>query len=105
EPLARRVESARPALESATLPLRQAAPDAEPLVIGQGVAQAFGADLAAGADLLGLAGGPALLREEGLRIGLRAQGTVVPILVLRSLVDTDERGIRLVRLPLVHVCP
>ena len=36
--------------------------------------------LATQADLLGLAGGAALLREEGLRIRLRAERTVLPLI-------------------------
>src|SRR3954463_15193639 len=64
--------------EPATLALGQPAPDAEALVVGQGVLQALGADLAPDADLLGLAGGAALLGEERLRIGLGAQGALLP---------------------------
>src|SRR6478609_5004200 len=70
--------SARGALEPATLALAEPAPDAEPLIMGEGIGQAFGADLAAGADLLGLAGRTPLLGEERLRIGLSAQCSFVP---------------------------
>src|SRR5699024_11101520 len=44
------------ALDAAPLTLAEPAPDAEPLVVGQRVLEAFGLDLAPGADLLGLAG-------------------------------------------------
>ena len=70
--------SDRGLLQPAAFPLGQAAPDAEPLVVGEGVLQAFGADLAGEADLLGLAGGAALLGEEGLGIGLGAQRALLP---------------------------
>src|SRR3712207_8391368 len=43
------------------------------LVVGEGVLEAVGLDLAAGADLLRLAGGAALLGEERLGVGLGAQ--------------------------------
>src|SRR5690349_20589449 len=48
----------------APLTLGQPAPDPEALVVRERVVQALGADLAAEADLLGLAGAAALLREE-----------------------------------------
>src|SRR4051794_5770144 len=67
--------------QATALPLRQSAPDAEPLVVGQGELQALGPDLAAGADTLGLAGGAALLREERLRVRLGAQRVLPPRLV------------------------
>src|SRR5690606_29752212 len=51
-------------LQPAALPLGEPTPDAEALVVGQRVLQALGTDLAGQADLLGLAGGAALLREE-----------------------------------------
>ena len=60
------------ALQPPALALRQATPDAETLIVLERVAQALGADLAAAADPLGLPGRAALLREERLRIGLRA---------------------------------
>src|SRR3712207_5641610 len=67
--------------EPAPLALGEAAPDAEPLVVAQRVLQALQADRAADADPLGLAGRAALLREEGLRIGLGAEGVQPPRLV------------------------
>src|SRR5581483_3495253 len=73
-----RARSAGPALEPAALPLRQPAPDAEPLVAGQRVVQAVGADVAAATDPLRLAGRAALLREERLRICLSAQCLLLP---------------------------
>src|SRR5690606_3877440 len=66
------------ALELAALALRETAPDAEPLVVLERVLQALRADLAARADLLGLARGPALLREEGLRVRLGAERALLP---------------------------
>ena len=74
-------------LQPAALPLGQAAPDAEPLVVGEGVLQAFGADLAGEADLLGLAGGAALLGEEGLGVGLGAQRALLPAEFLVRVVE------------------
>ena len=46
--------------------------------MGQGVLEALGADLAARADLLGLAGGTALLGKERLGVGLGAQSALLP---------------------------
>src|SRR5690625_4008179 len=66
------------ALELAPLAFGQATPDAEPFVVGKGILQALGAHLAGDADLLRLTGGATLLREERLRVGLRAQGTLLP---------------------------
>src|SRR5437764_3180764 len=67
---AARAGSAGAPLQPSPLTLGQPAPDAEPLVLGQRVLQALGPDVAATADALGLAGRPALLREEGLRVRL-----------------------------------
>src|SRR5690625_726056 len=66
------------ALELAPLAFGQATPDAEPFVVGKGILQALGTHLAGDADLLRLTGGATLLREERLRVGLRAQGTLLP---------------------------
>src|SRR6516164_3902598 len=66
------------ALEAAALALGEAAPDAEALVVFERVFKALGAHVAGAAHLLGLPGGATLLREEGLRIRLRAQRTVLP---------------------------
>ena len=65
--------SDRAPLEPTTLALGEPTPDAEALVVAQGVLQALRADLAAVADLLGLAGRAALLGEEGLGVGLGAE--------------------------------
>src|SRR5690606_25045536 len=65
-------------LQLATLPLGKTAPDAEALVVCQGVLQALGAHLAADADLLGLTRRAALLREEGLGVSLCAQCALLP---------------------------
>ena len=70
--------SARLALEPAPFPLRQATPDPEPLIVLERVLQALGPHLAAAAHFLGFPGRSALLREERLRIGLRAQRPVLP---------------------------
>src|SRR4029453_597357 len=51
------VRSDGAAAQPATLTLGQPAPDAEALVVGERVLEALGLHLAAGADLLGLAGG------------------------------------------------
>src|SRR6516162_5783864 len=66
------------ALQAPAFPLRHAAPDAEPLIVLQGVLQALGPDLAAPAHSLSLPGRSSLFREERLRICLRAQGPVLP---------------------------
>src|SRR5690606_7801335 len=74
-------------LQAATLPLGQSAPDAEALVVGEGVLEALGADLAREADLLGLPGRSALLGEEGLGVGLGAQRALLPAELLVRVVD------------------
>src|SRR5450756_359960 len=65
-------------LEAAALSLTQTAPDAEPLVVGQGVLEAVRPDVARATDLLGLTGRAPLLGEEGLGIRLSAQGPLLP---------------------------
>ncbi len=65
-------------LELAPLALRQAAPDAEPLIVTKGVLEAFTADVAGQTDPLGLARRTALFREERLGVRLRAKGTLLP---------------------------
>src|SRR3954469_15245741 len=83
--------SAGAAAEAGTPAPGQAAPDAEALVVGQCVLQALGPDLAAGADLLGLAGRAALLREERLGVGLGAQRALLPALLLT--VEAGDAGV------------
>src|SRR3954452_5896355 len=78
------------AAQPAPLPLRQPTPDPEALVVGQGVLQALGLDLAPGADLLGLPGRAALLGEEGLRVGLRAQRPLLPGLPVDLQADAQQ---------------
>src|SRR3954447_4233512 len=78
------------ASQPAPLPLREAAPDAEALVVGQRVLQAFRLDLAPGADLLGLPGRAALLGEECLRVGLGAQGALLPGLPVGLQADAQQ---------------
>src|SRR5690606_29748544 len=73
-----RARSACAALELATLALAETAPDAEALVILQRVLEAFAPDVARRADALGIPRGAALLGEERLRIGLRAQCVGLP---------------------------
>src|SRR5690606_31908166 len=65
-------------LELAPLTLRQTAPDPEALVVGQCVLQAIGTHLAGQTDLLRFPRRSALLREERLGIGLRAQSALLP---------------------------
>src|SRR5215472_12109095 len=65
--------------EFAALTLGVAAPDAEPLVVVQGVRQALGPDRARRADPFRGAGRPALLREEDLRVDLGAQRPLRPV--------------------------
>src|SRR5690606_9583440 len=65
-------------LETAALALAEAAPDAESLVVRERVLEALGADVARLADALGVARGSALLREEGLWIGLGAERLALP---------------------------
>ena len=77
------------ALEPASFALGQPAPDAEALVVLEGVLEALAAHLAADADLLGLAGRAALLREERLGVGLRAQR---PLLPARLVGQAEDRG-------------
>ena len=67
-----------PALEGPPFPFRQTATDAEPLLVLEGVVEALRPDRAALADPLGLAGRAALLGEEGLGVGLRAQRLLHP---------------------------
>jgi hypothetical protein len=76
-------------LDTATFPLGKTAPDAEPLVVPERVIQALGPDLAAPAYPLGLARGAALLREERLRIRLRAQRPFLPAQAI-SIFRTDD---------------
>src|ERR1039457_5942061 len=70
--------SDRLALHPAPLTLGQPAPDAEAFIMLQRVLQALHADLTAPADLLGLPGRAALLREESLRIRLCAERAILP---------------------------
>src|SRR5262245_54952802 len=70
--------SDRALLQLAALSFGQPTPDPEPLVVGKCVLEALSSYLAPHADLLGLAGGAALLGEERLRIGLGAERTLLP---------------------------
>jgi hypothetical protein len=74
-------------LQAAALALGQAAPDSESLVIRERVFEAFRTDFTGEADLLGLAGGTALLGEEGLGIGLGAQRALLPAEFLVRVLD------------------
>src|SRR4051794_2735442 len=80
------------AAQPAAFTLRQTAPDAEALVVGEGVLQALRLDLAAGADLLRLAGRAALLGEERLGVGLGAEGLLLPRLRVGLRSDAQQAG-------------
>src|SRR5688572_7619468 len=80
------------ATQATALALRQAAPDPEALVVGQRVLEALGLDLAAGADLLRLAGRAALLGEERLGVGLGAQRLLLPGLGVGLGADPEQTG-------------
>jgi hypothetical protein len=80
---------ARLAFDPATLTFGQSAPDSEPLVVLESVLKTLGAYLATPADPFGLPGGTALLREERLRIRLRAERTFLPAQVL-DIFRTDD---------------
>ena len=56
----------------------RASSGAEAIVLAQRVLQALTLDVAADADALGLAGRAALLREEGLGVGLGTQRLLLP---------------------------
>src|SRR3712207_9301587 len=62
------------------------------LVVGEGVLEAVGLDLAPGADLLRLAGGAALLGEERLGVGLGAQRLLLPRLGVGLGADPQQPG-------------
>src|SRR5271165_1596918 len=68
-------------LQPASFPLGQAAPDTESLIVTECILKALGTHLATAAYTFGFAGRAALLREEGLRIGLRAQRAILPALL------------------------
>ena len=74
----RRTNNSGALAQLAPLTLRETAPDAEPLIVLERVLEAAAAHLARRADLLGVAGRAALLREEGLGVGLRAQRVGLP---------------------------
>ncbi|CCH78259.1 hypothetical protein BN12_2670003 [Nostocoides japonicum T1-X7] len=92
-------------LQLAPLALGQSAPDAEALVVREGVLEALGADLAADAYLLRLAGRPALLGEERLGIGLRAERPLLPGQGARLVVLARHQGHQLVHIALLDPCP
>jgi hypothetical protein len=62
----------------AAFALAQATPDTETLVVGEGVFEAFAANFAGGANLLGVASGTTLFREEGLRVSLCTECICLP---------------------------
>ena len=70
------------AAQAPALALGEPAPDAEALVVREGVLQALGPDLAPRADALGLPRRAALLREERLGVGLGAQRALLPVRLL-----------------------
>src|SRR5690349_23417059 len=67
-----------PLLQLATFTLGQTAPDAEPLIMCQGVLEALSTDVARQAHSLGLTCGSALLREERLGVRLSAKSALLP---------------------------
>ena len=71
-------QSAGALAQLAALALGEAAPDAEALVVRECVLEALGPHFARRADLLRVAGRAALLGEERLGVGLRAQGVGLP---------------------------
>jgi hypothetical protein len=77
------------AFDSPTLTLGQSAPDSEPLVVLERVLEALGPYFTTPADPLGLPGGTALLREERLRIRLRAERAFLPAQVI-NIFRTDD---------------
>src|SRR5437763_783876 len=70
------------AAQAAALPLRQAAPDAELLMVTERVLQALEADGAAGTDGLGLPGGGPALGEEQLGVDAQTVGPLLPATLL-----------------------
>src|SRR5262245_4907981 len=84
------VALAGPLLQLAAFAFGEPTPDAEALVVGQGVLEALGADVTTLADPLGLTGGAALLGEERLRVGLRAQGALLPLLLFGVIEELSE---------------
>jgi hypothetical protein len=78
------------AAKLATFALAQATPDAETLVVRESVFEAFAANFAGGANLLRVASGATLFREERLRVSLcteciclPCEGVVVNVYVAR----------------------
>src|ERR1700685_289016 len=82
----------RLASQSATFTFREPAPDPESLVMFQRVLQALRPDLAASADPLGFPRRSPFLREESLRIRLRAQRAILPALLL-SIICVDAQRV------------
>src|SRR3954451_3091920 len=80
----------RALLELAALPLGEPAPDAEPFIVAESGVQTLGPDLARQADLLGLPGGTALLREERLGVRLCTQSTLLPARFIYVPVEEKE---------------
>ncbi len=64
--------------EFASLAFAHAAPDAESFVVGEGVVEAFAANLAAVADAFGFSGASAFFGEEGFGVGLCAECVGLP---------------------------
>src|SRR5262249_1318116 len=91
-------------LQAATFSLGQPAPDPKSFVVFKRVLQAFRSHLTAPAHLLGLSGGAALLGEERLGIGLRAQRPVLPG-EPPSVVHADSKDVRPERDDLCHGAP
>src|SRR5262245_54734250 len=84
--------SARAFLQLASLPLGQTAPDAEAFVVPERVLKTLRPDLTALADPLRLSGRAALLGEERLRVGLRAQRALLPLLLFGVVEQVGKRA-------------
>src|SRR5690625_7304024 len=81
----------RAALKFATLTFGQATPDTETLIIFERIGQAFGANFTRDADLFRVARRATLFGEKCFRIGLRAQGTLLPTEVLLVFARVKQR--------------
>jgi len=75
-------------LQPTPFSLGKAAPDAESLIVTERILKALGAHFAAAAHAFGFPRRAAFLGEECLRIGLRAQRTILPAL-LPSIICAD----------------
>src|SRR5699024_1786934 len=70
-------------LQAAALTLGEATPDSEALIVLEGELEARFAEVAGGGGAFGLEGRSALFREEGVGIGLGAEGLLLPVPIYR----------------------